>query len=99
MIQTITGIIRNTTDLRRYTRRNDSVDDKCIVHIVDADSDPVHPLEVAVTVTGEMARRWVGRINQRVRAEYAVRVFTFTRRDGATSLGNDIFGINLTEMP
>ena len=88
----IKGVIKDTTQVQQFKKKNGETNVKCVLHIVAPGDDP-HPEELAVTVCGNLTL-YARVVGEPVEVEYVVRVFPF-EKNGVTMLGNDIYATNI----
>ncbi len=88
----IKGVIKDTTQVQQFKKKNGETNVKCVLHIVAPGDDP-HPEELAVTVCGNLTL-YSKVVGSHVEVEYVVRVFPF-EKNGMTMYGNDIYATDI----
>jgi len=92
MKKQIFGVIKDTTQVQQFEKKNGQTNVKCVLHIVGIDDQP-HPEELAVTVCGDLTL-YAAAVGSPVAVEYIVRVFSF-EKSGKAMYGNDVYATSI----
>lgn len=98
MVETITGIIVNSTKGKFFAKKDGTTAQRVTLHIKAVTNDP-YPKEIAVNCVGELCNwaRMAGSFTV-VECEYVTRVFAF-EKNGEKMLGNDVYARAIRLVP